>query len=78
MRHPDTPRRAGILAGAGLAYAASPVDLIPDGIPVVGYVDDVVVVPLVRWLTFRLVPPEVREEERRRVGFPRRTAVPGG
>ena len=46
MRHPQTPWYAKALAGAIVAYAVSPIDLIPDPIPVLGYLDDVILVPL--------------------------------
>ena len=45
-QHPRTPKIAKMLIGAAIAYAVSPIDLIPDFIPVVGHVDDLVVVPL--------------------------------
>jgi hypothetical protein len=47
-----------------VAYALSPIDLIPDFIPVLGYVDDVLLLPGLIWLTIRLFPPEVLEERR--------------
>ena len=46
QRHPRTPKIAKMLIGAAIAYAVSPIDLIPDFIPVIGHVDDLVVVPL--------------------------------
>jgi len=46
------------------AYALSPIDLIPDFIPVIGYLDDVVLVPLGVLLVIRLIPPELMEELR--------------
>jgi uncharacterized membrane protein YkvA (DUF1232 family) len=45
-----------------VAYALSPIDLIPDFIPVLGYVDDVLLLPGLIWLTIRLLPPEVLAE----------------
>ncbi len=65
-RDPRTPWYAKALAAAVLAYAASPVDLIPDFIPVLGHLDDLVIVPLGIWLAIRLVPPEVLAECRER------------
>jgi uncharacterized membrane protein YkvA (DUF1232 family) len=50
------------LAIAVAAYALSPIDLIPDFIPVVGYLDDLVIVPLGIWLVVSLIPPEVMAE----------------
>lgn len=52
------------LALAVAAYALSPIDLIPDFIPVIGYLDDVVIVPLGILLVLRLIPPEVIQEHR--------------
>ena len=58
-RHPDTPWSAKLLAALVVAYAFSPIDLIPDFIPVLGYVDDLVLIPLGVYLTVRLIPPHV-------------------
>jgi uncharacterized membrane protein YkvA (DUF1232 family) len=58
-RHPRTPLGARLLAAAVAAYALSPIDLIPDFIPVLGLLDDLLLVPLGIWLTLRLVPPDV-------------------
>ena len=66
VRDPRTPWYARILAGVILAYAFSPIDLIPDFIPVLGYLDDVVLVPLGLALLVRLVPPEVMTAARLR------------
>ena len=64
--HPDTPWYAKALAVLVAAYAFSPIDLIPDFIPVIGYLDDVIVVPLGIWLALRLIPRHVLEESRRK------------
>jgi len=58
-RHPDTPWLARLLALGIAAYALSPIDLIPDFIPVLGYLDDLVIVPLGVMLVLRMVPAEV-------------------
>lgn len=58
-RDPRTPWFPRVLALAVAAYALSPIDLIPDFIPVLGYLDDVVLVPLGVWLVLRMVPAEV-------------------
>lgn len=65
-RDPRTPWYAKLLALAIAAYAASPIDLIPDFIPVLGYLDDLVLVPAGIWLVLRLIPAEVMAEARRR------------
>lgn len=65
-RSPRTPVIAKLVAGAVAAYALSPIDLIPDFIPVLGYLDDLVIVPSGIALAVRLIPPrlmiEFREE----------------
>jgi uncharacterized membrane protein YkvA (DUF1232 family) len=61
-RHPRTPRGAKLLAVAVAAYALSPIDLIPDFIPVLGYLDDLVIVPLGILLVTRMVPGDVLAE----------------
>ena len=53
------------LAGATAAYALSPIDLIPDFIPVLGYLDDLLIVPACIWLIVRLIPPPLLTEFRR-------------
>jgi len=58
-RDPRTPWFARVIALAIAAYALSPIDLIPDFIPVLGYLDDVIIVPLGLWLVLRLIPAEV-------------------
>src|SRR6478736_4911987 len=58
-RDPRTPWYVKALALAVAAYALSPIDLIPDFIPVLGYVDDLLIVPLGLMLVIRLLPPEV-------------------
>jgi GrpB-like predicted nucleotidyltransferase (UPF0157 family) len=64
IRDPRTPWMARVLLGAAVAYALSPIDLIPDFIPVVGHFDDVVIVPLLVWLGLRAMPTEVLAEAR--------------
>ena len=58
-RDPQTPRLAHWLALLVVAYALSPIDLIPDFIPVLGLVDDLLLVPLGLWLVIRLIPAQV-------------------
>jgi uncharacterized membrane protein YkvA (DUF1232 family) len=59
-----TPLAAKLVAGAVAAYALSPIDLIPDFIPVFGYLDDVLLVPAGIWLAVRLIPAELMAEFR--------------
>ena len=73
-RDPRVPWFAKVLAGAVAAYALSPIDLIPDFIPVLGYLDDLLIVPLGILATVRLIPAslmlEFRAEAARREGRP--------
>lgn len=59
LRDPATPRVAKVLALVVVAYALSPIDLIPDFIPVLGYLDDVLLLPGLIWLTVRLIPDPI-------------------
>jgi len=65
-RDPRVPWYAKALAIGIAAYAVSPIDLIPDFIPVLGYLDDVILVPLGVALVIRLIPPHVLAEHRAR------------
>ena len=58
-KHAGTPWYAKALGLFVVAYALSPIDLIPDFIPVLGYLDDVLLLPGLIWLTIRLLPPDV-------------------
>jgi uncharacterized membrane protein YkvA (DUF1232 family) len=64
MRDPRVPWYARALGACVVAYALSPIDLIPDFIPVIGYLDDLVLVPLGLVLMLRLIPAEVLAEHR--------------
>lgn len=59
-----TPRRTRWLLAAAVAYAVSPIDIIPDFIPVIGYLDDLVILPLLVWLALRSLPPGLLAEHR--------------
>lgn len=61
-KNPKTPWYAKTLGVFVVAYALSPIDLIPDFIPVLGYVDDVLLLPSLIWLTIKLLPLEVLAE----------------
>jgi uncharacterized membrane protein YkvA (DUF1232 family) len=65
-RHPATPLGAKLLAGLVVAYALSPIDLIPDFVPVLGLLDDLILVPAGIALALRLIPPAVMAECRER------------
>jgi uncharacterized membrane protein YkvA (DUF1232 family) len=66
VRDPRTPWYAKLLVAGIVAYACSPIDLIPDFVPVLGYFDDLVLIPIGIALTMRLVPPAVLIECRAR------------
>jgi len=63
-RHPDMPWLPKILAFMVVGYFLSPIDLIPDFIPVIGYLDDLILVPIGIYLTLKHVPQHVIEESR--------------
>ena len=65
-RDPRVPWYAKALAAAVVAYSLSPIDLIPDFLPVVGYLDDAILIPLGVALVLRLIPSEVMAECRAR------------
>jgi uncharacterized membrane protein YkvA (DUF1232 family) len=65
-RDPRTPWYARLVAAAVVAYALSPLDLVPDFVPVLGYLDDLLLVPLGLALAMRLIPPAVLAECRTR------------
>lgn len=68
-RHPKTPLYAKLLGLFIVAYALSPIDLIPDFIPVLGYVDDLALIPFGITLLIRMMPKEVLEECRQKAQF---------
>jgi len=63
-RDPRVPWHAKAFAALVVAYAFSPIDLIPDFIPILGYLDDLILVPAGIALALRMIPPEVMEEAR--------------
>lgn len=65
LKSKDTPRVAKILAGITIGYVLSPIDLIPDFIPVLGYLDDVIILPVLIALIIRLIPQETFERFRK-------------
>ncbi len=61
-KRPDVPWFAKLMGIIVVGYALSPIDLIPDFIPLMGYLDDLVIVSLGIWVVVRLIPDEVMEE----------------
>lgn len=64
LKDSETPIIAKIFAGITVFYALSPIDLIPDFIPVLGYLDDIIILPALTALTVKLIPKEVFERNR--------------
>ncbi|MGG3914396.1 YkvA family protein [Rossellomorea vietnamensis] len=64
-KDPRTPMYAKVLAMCVVAYAFSPIDLIPDFIPIIGYLDDLILVPFGIFLALRVIPSDVLEEKRK-------------
>jgi uncharacterized membrane protein YkvA (DUF1232 family) len=65
LADPRTPRLTKILLGSAVAYAVTPVDIIPDFIPVVGLLDDAIIVPALVYLALKTIPKPLLEEHRR-------------
>lgn len=61
LKHQETPKKAKVLAGLTLAYALSPIDLIPDFIPVLGYLDDLILLPILISLTLKAIPDHIMQ-----------------
>ncbi|MDY0744855.1 YkvA family protein [Paucibacter sp. R3-3] len=61
-RDPRTPWLPRLLCATVVAYALSPIDLIPDFIPILGFVDDALLLPALIWLAIRLIPPALMQE----------------
>ena len=65
LKDKETPIIAKIFAAITVAYALSPVDLIPDFIPVLGYLDDVILLPMLIAFTLKFIPQDVYEKNRK-------------
>jgi uncharacterized membrane protein YkvA (DUF1232 family) len=68
-KHPRTPWYAKVLAALIIGYALSPIDLIPDFVPVVGYLDDLIVVPAGIVLLIKIIPRDILEECRAKAQY---------
>ncbi len=62
LKNKETPIISKVFAAITIVYALSPIDLIPDFIPVLGYLDDIIILPLLIALTVRLIPHDIFEE----------------
>lgn len=65
LKDKETPILAKIFAGIVVAYALSPIDLIPDFIPVLGYLDDVIILPMLLVITLKFIPKDMIEKYRK-------------
>lgn len=65
LKDKGTPILAKVFAGITVVYALSPIDLVPDFIPVLGYLDDVILLPLLVTLTIKFIPKDVLERNRK-------------
>lgn len=64
LKEKETPVVAKLMAGITVAYALSPIDLIPDFIPILGYLDDFILLPVLIALTVKLIPKAILERSR--------------
>ncbi len=72
-KDPRVPWAAKVFTAVVVGYALSPIDLIPDFVPVLGYLDDLILLPLGIWLALKMIPPEILAECRQKA----RTAPEG-
>lgn len=63
-KNPDTPLLPKLIVMIALAYALSPIDLIPDFIPVLGYLDDLIILPVLIFIAYKLIPKKIRDDAR--------------
>jgi uncharacterized membrane protein YkvA (DUF1232 family) len=67
LKHPETPVLAKIFLGLAIGYVLMPFDLIPDFIPVMGQVDDLVIVPLLVYIALKMIPDELVQDCREQI-----------
>lgn len=68
LKDRDTPIIAKLLAGITIVYACSPIDLIPDFIPLLGYLDDIILLPMLIALTIKFIPKDLWERKKKEIG----------
>jgi len=66
LADPRTPWLPKVILGIAVAYLLSPIDLIPDFIPVLGHLDDLILIPALVWLALRIIPDEIITDCRRK------------
>ncbi|MFZ3054901.1 MAG: YkvA family protein [Minisyncoccales bacterium] len=66
-KDPRVPRVAKIFSGIIIAYALSPIDLIPDFIPIIGYLDDLIIVPIGISLALKMIPKDILNEYKKKL-----------
>ena len=64
LKDPRLPKPSKFFLGLAVGYALNPIDLIPDFIPILGYLDDMVIVPILIFISLKLVPAEILREHR--------------
>nr|MBU1327608.1 DUF1232 domain-containing protein [Candidatus Omnitrophota bacterium] len=64
LKDPRTPKLSRFFLGLAVGYALNPIDLIPDCIPILGYLDDLVIVPVLIFIAVKLIPAEILREHR--------------
>ena len=67
LADPRTPRLTKFLLGSAVAYTVTPIDLIPDFIPIIGHVDDVIIIPTLVYVALKTIPKNLLEEHRQAI-----------
>ena len=62
MKKKKTPFYAKMIAGITIGYALSPIDIVPDFIPILGYIDDIILLPFLAYLSVKLIPKKIMDE----------------